>query len=82
MEEVKELYNLFKNSKSDLVEAIAYRSHPQTFYLLDLLKDNEIGEVKKIESNFGFKVRKIKKESRLFNKELGGGSILDLGCYP
>ena len=82
LEEVKELYNLFKNSKSDLVEAIAYRSHPQTFYLLDLLKDNEIGEVKKIESNFGFKVRKIKKESRLFNKELGGGSILDLGCYP
>ena len=28
------------------------------------------------------KVKKIKKESRLFNKELGGGSILDLGCYP
>ena len=80
--EVKELYELFQNAKNDLIEAIAYRSHPQTFYILDLLKDNEIGEVKRIESNFGFKVKKIKKESRLFNKELGGGSILDLGCYP
>ena len=82
LNEVKELYELFQNTKNDLIEAIAYRSHPQTFSLLDLLKDNEIGEIKKIESSFGFKVKKIKKESRLFNKELGGGSILDLGCYP
>ena len=82
LDEVKELYDLFQSNKNDLIEAIAYRSHPQTFYILDLLKDNEIGEVKKIESNFGFKVKKIRKESRLFNKELGGGSILDLGCYP
>ncbi len=80
--EVRELYDLLKDNKNDLVEAIAYRSHPQTFALLDLLKDNEIGKIKKIESYFGFKVRKIKKESRLFNKKLGGGSILDLGCYP
>ena len=82
LNEVKELYDLLKDSKNDFVEAIAYRSHPQTFTLLNLLKDKEIGEVVKIESNFGFKVRKIKKESRLFNKDLGGGSILDLGCYP
>ena len=27
------------------------------------------------------KKRKIKPENRLFNKDLGGGSILDLGCY-
>tara|TARA_Y100000992_G_C20974606_1_gene354382 strand:- start:13 stop:588 length:576 start_codon:yes stop_codon:yes gene_type:complete len=27
------------------------------------------------------KKRKIKSDSRLFNKDLGGGSILDLGCY-
>ena len=39
--EVKELYELFKNTKNDLIEAIAYRSHPQTFSLLDLLKDKE-----------------------------------------
>ena len=31
---------------------------------------------------FGFKKLKIDKENRLFKKELGGGSILDLGCYP
>ena len=40
-----------------------------------------MGEIKRIESNFGFKA-KFKSDSRLFNKSLGGGSIYDLGCYP
>ena len=63
-------------------EGIAYLSHPQTTNILDLINNNEIGEVFSIESTFGFKVRKIKPESRLFNKKLGGGAILDIGCYP
>ena len=80
--EVKELYDLFKDKKNFFNEAIAYRSHPQTSVLLNILKEKEFGRIKKIESNFGFRVRKIKKDSRLFNKKVGGGSILDLGCYP
>ena len=28
------------------------------------------------------KNKKIDKENRLYNKDLGGGAILDLGCYP
>ena len=63
-------------------EAIAYRSHPQTQNLLELIKNDVIGKIYRIESSFGFSVRKIKKDSRLFNKAYGGGAILDLGCYP
>ena len=63
-------------------EAFAYRSHPQTKSLLELIDSGEVGKIYKIEAYFGFKVRKIKKDSRLFNKELGGGAILDIGCYP
>ena len=63
-------------------EAIAYRSHPQTKNLLELIYNGEIGEIYKIEASFGFKIKKIKKDSRLFNKDLGGGAILDVGCYP
>ena len=40
-----------------------------------------IGKIKSIESSYGFKSR-IKPDSRLFNRELGGGAILDVGCYP
>ena len=63
-------------------EAIAYRSHPQTKNLLELVNSGEIGDIYKIDSSFGFKIKRIKKDSRLFNKNLGGGAILDVGCYP
>ncbi len=81
-QEVSELHQILKDKKNNFFEAIAYRSHPQTKIILNLLKSNEYGEVKKIVSNFGFRIKKIKKDSRLFNKFLGGGAILDLGCYP
>ena len=63
-------------------EAIAYRSHLQTKKILELINNDEIGEVLKVEAFFGFKVKKIRNDSRLFNKDLGGGAILDVGCYP
>lgn len=80
--EVDEIYKHIKEKKNIFFEAIAYRSHPQLVKLFEILKDENIGKIKKIEANFGFKLRKINKDSRLFNKDLGGGSILDLGCYP
>ena len=80
--EVQELHSLLKKKEEIFLEAIAYRSHPIIPTIFEILNDKEIGQIKKIESTFGFKVRKIKKESRLFNKKVGGGAILDLGCYP
>ena len=77
--EIEKIINL-NNVK--FFEAIAYVSHPQTDSILDIINKGEIGEIKSIESSFGFRVRKVKPESRLFNKKLGGGAILDIGCYP
>ena len=82
VDDAKIIYEKLKHSSIFFNEAIAYRSHPQTIELLKLINENEIGKIKKIESSFGFKVRKINKKSRLFNPKLGGGAILDLGCYP
>mgnify|MGYP001298249137 CR=1 FL=1 len=70
-------------SKNNVIiyEGFAYRSHPQTKIIHEIV-NNELGEVINIQSNFGFKVSKVKPESRLFHKKLGGGAILDVGCYP
>ena len=82
LNEAKELKKIIITNKVMFFEAIAYLSHPQTDRIIDLVNNNEIGEIISIESTFGFKVRKIDPESRLFNKKLGGGVILDVGCYP
>ena len=81
LESFFDIKKLIIEKKIHFYEAIAYYSHPQTLELLNLIKNDEIGEIASVESNFGFKA-KFRSSSRLFDKTLGGGSILDLGCYP
>jgi len=64
------------------MEGFMYRCHPQIPALLKIIKENKIGQIKKITSSFGFDMGKIIPESRLFRKDLAGGAILDVGLYP
>jgi len=82
LREAIEIQKILAESKVKFFEAIAYLSHPQTSKIFNLINNDEIGEIKSIESSFGFKVKKIDPKSRLFDKKLGGGAILDVGCYP
>ncbi len=81
-DQAKDIQNKLKNAKIFFLEAIAYRSHPQITNIINLIKSNTIGNVSSIVSSFGLDKGRPKKNNRLFNKKLGGGSILDLGCYP
>ena len=70
-------------------EGFMYRYTPQTLKVIELIK-NDVITKDPFELNlltkkniFGFtKKKKINKKNRLFSKKLGGGAILDLGCYP
>jgi len=73
-----------------LSEAFAYLHHPVAKRYLDMIKDGAIGRPLKMKTVFGCKIssgRKnflkslFQKEGRHFNRNLGGGCILDLGCY-
>jgi len=64
-----------------LMEAFMYRCHPQTLKLVELIRKKTIGEVRIIQASFGFH-REFNPNQRLFSIELGGGGILDIGCYP
>lgn len=81
-EQAKNIKDKLNKSGVFFLEGIAYRSHPQINNVIDLIKKNSIGKVLKIVSSFGLNKGRSKKNKRLFNKDLGGGSILDLGCYP
>lgn len=64
-----------------LMEALWTRFSPQTIKILELIEDGAIGEVTSIKADFGFSTP-VDPPGRLFNPELGGGALLDIGLYP
>ncbi len=64
-----------------LMEAFMYRAHPQTAKLVELLRAGEIGEIRMIQASFGY-AKPFDAEARQYAQALGGGGILDVGCYP
>jgi predicted dehydrogenase len=63
-----------------LLEAFAYRCHPQTGTLVELLRSGRIGEIRMIDAVFGYDAGPDPANYLMVHK-LGGGSILDVGCY-
>jgi predicted dehydrogenase len=64
-----------------LMEAFMYRPHPLTARVLELAAGGAIGTVRYFRGSWGSAVR-FDPHSRLFDPALGGGAILDVGCYP
>lgn len=63
-----------------LMEAFMYRCHPQTHKLVELIRDGAIGRVRVIQATFSFNSH-YDTASRVYANALGGGGILDVGCY-
>ena len=92
LDEALKIQKIIKD-KLFFCEAMMYRFHPQIKKLLELIKNGDIGKLTSMEANFGSDIltsfnflgfrkrKKINPKNRLFNKDLGGGVILDLGCY-
>jgi predicted dehydrogenase len=78
-EAVEMLQAVWENSVF-FMEAYMYRCHPQVAKMLELIRAGTIGEVRTITARFSF-CAPYDLEGRLFNRTLGGGSILDVGGY-
>ena len=63
-------------------EAFMYRLHPMTQRLGELIASGTIGDVRMIQTSFGFQMPGFMPEHRLFANDLAGGGILDVGGYP
>lgn len=63
------------------MEAFMYRCHPQTDLLRKLIRSGEIGCIRMIHATFSYYKEQYDPTDRLFARQLGGGSILDVGCY-
>jgi len=79
--EVEAIVQAARDNDVFLMEAFMYRCSPQTRELVRLLRSGTLGRVKGIQASFGFDGA-YPESGRLLNNELGGGGILDVGCYP
>ncbi len=80
--EADAIFNAHARAGTFIGEAFMYRLHPATRALGDLVASGAIGEVRMIQSSFGFQMPAFRPEHRLFANDLAGGGILDVGCYP
>jgi predicted dehydrogenase len=80
-QQVREMTEEAQKRNLFLMEAFWTRFIPATQKALELIEQNKIGQVRQIRADFGF-VGDTNPEKRIFNKKLGGGSLLDVGIYP
>ena len=81
LQEVTEMIAVAKENNVLLMEALWTYFLPQYAYLLEIIETRKFGKLKTVAADFGFKPA-YDLESRLFKKEVGGGSLLDIGIYP
>ncbi len=79
--EVKTMLEEANHRKLFLMEAMWTRFIPGTEKVLEIIAEGAIGTIDFIKADFGFK-GDGNLESRVYNKSLGAGSILDIGIYP
>lgn len=81
LEEVVEMCAFAKAEKLFLMEALWTHFLPHYQFALETVHSGKLGNIKSLKADFGFNPT-YNPEGRLFNKSLGGGSLLDVGIYP
>jgi predicted dehydrogenase len=79
-QEAEEMARVARETGLVLSEAFAYRYHPLTARVKEILASGEIGMVQHIDAQFCFLLPSPK--NIRFNYDLAGGALMDCGCYP
>jgi len=80
-EQVETMISKAKQKNIFLMEALWTQFLPHFQFVMDLLESKEYGDLLGLEADFGFNAP-FDAEKRIYNKELGGGSLMDVGIYP
>lgn len=78
--DAREMADAASECNVKLMEAFMYRFTPRTAMLRKLLDEGVIGKIGQINSNYSFYLEEV--ENIRMSRELGGGSLHDVGCYP
>jgi predicted dehydrogenase len=77
--ECREMHAAARDRGLKLMEAFMYRFHPRTEKLLELVREGKVGAPRVVRSAFTFKL--TRPENIRLRPELGGGALMDVGCY-
>ncbi|MBZ9777533.1 Gfo/Idh/MocA family oxidoreductase [Psychroflexus sp. CAK8W] len=80
-EQLKTMIQASKEKSLFLMEGLWTNFMPHLQKVHQLNQYETYGKCLKVEADFSFKA-KFDTEKRLFNKDLGGGALLDIGIYP
>lgn len=80
-DESAEMIQVCKDHGVLFAEAIMYRYHPKHRRVQEIIASGEIGAVRAIHGNFTCNTADDKDNVR-FKRDMGGGSLFDLGVYP
>ena len=80
--EAAELVAYCRAKKIVLMDGFHWPHHPRTKMLRDFLDRGEIGPIRRIGGAFTFRMAELNLANIRLQPELGGGSLLDVGCYP
>ncbi|MBT4820840.1 MAG: Gfo/Idh/MocA family oxidoreductase, partial [Lentisphaerae bacterium] len=78
------LINAVRSNGVFMMESFMYRCHPQTAKTVELIREGAIGDVRIIQAEFGYNMSGRAGdpyENIRLRNDVGGGSIMDVGCY-
>ena len=80
--ELDEVDEAVAASGVQLTEAFMYRHHPQLARLRGMLSSGALGDLVAVHARLHFSLTRTADPDIRLRPDMGGGSLLDLGCYP
>jgi predicted dehydrogenase len=79
--QLQRIVDTSRSKKVFLMEAIWTRFLPTIQKVIEIRDSGKLGTIRAIYADFGFKAP-VDYNGRLYNLDLGGGALLDIGIYP
>ncbi|KAH9967538.1 NAD-P-binding protein [Russula dissimulans] len=81
-EETRKMFAFAQEKRRTLLEAFHYRFHPAIRRVKEIVDSGELGTPTKIEATLALPSGFVKDNDIRMVYDLGGGAMMDLGCYP
>jgi predicted dehydrogenase len=80
--EAQRVVDLCREKGVKLLDGFMWPHHPRTRKLKHLFESGGLGEVRRVSAAFTFRMNPLDPNNIRLQARRGGGSLLDVGCYP